>query len=173
MKRVMIDIETLSTRKDAAVLSIGLAVFDPLAGIIQTEGWAIAPGKVTGHVDPTTVAWWMQQSDTAREFSFRGGNSPGIILPELHVIIADAEEVWANDPDFDCVILQNWWERTTQSALWPVPRWKNRSCRTVKALAKGMGIDITDGMAAPHNPIEDAVKQAREVIAFLNHLKVA
>lgn len=176
MNRVMLDIETLSTDKHAAVLSIGLVKFDPAQGVTHSQGWAIDMGRLTGHIDPKTVQWWMGNDEAAREFSFKGEANPLSVTFDLHGLLAEADEVWANDPDFDCVILQHWWQRTS-TLSWPVPFWKYRSCRTVKALAKGMGVsDIiasTHVGMTTHNPVEDAAKQAREVCAFLKILKVA
>lgn len=176
MKRIMIDIETLSTDKHAAVLSIGMANFDPTLGVTHTQGWALDLGRLTGHINPKTVQWWMGNDEAAREFSFKGEADPMSVAFDLQGLLAEADEVWANDPDFDCVILQHWWQRTT-TVNWPVPFWKYRSCRTMKALARGMGVDNVVaathvGMTA-HNPIEDAAKQAREVCAFMKILKVA
>jgi hypothetical protein len=71
MRNVMIDLETLSTRPDAALLSIGAVRFDE-TGVASTEehghDWQMyavleAP---TGHVDVDTVRWWLQQSEPAR-----------------------------------------------------------------------------------------------------------
>src|SRR5579872_6912418 len=128
MKRVMVDIETLSTHKDAAVLSIGVAMFDD-DQVIDTAGWSIDMKKITGHINPATVQWWMQQSENAKSYSFCGDLSPDSVATFLQSYLQTADEVWANDPDFDMIILQNWWERTA-SVPWPVSFRKYRSVRT-------------------------------------------
>jgi hypothetical protein len=58
---VMLDLETLSTAKDAAILQIAARVFDPEDGVCGPEFNAFIrhPG---GHVDVDTVLWWMQQA---------------------------------------------------------------------------------------------------------------
>lgn len=171
MKRVMIDIETLSTNKHAAVLSIGVAVFNETQ-VVDTNGWAVEMGAIEGHIDPNTLAWWMKQSDAAREFSFNGTHHPIAMASELRPYIADADEVWANDPDFDLTILQHWWERMPRLNAWPVSFRKYRSVRTMLMLAKRYYIateHVWTGKTA-HNPIDDAACQARAVMEVFGAL---
>lgn len=169
----MIDIETLSTSKHAAVLSIGVAVFDDTQ-VIDTNGWAVEMAALEGHghILPSTLSWWMQQSEAAREFSFQGKCHPISMATELRPYIADADEVWANDPDFDCVILQNWWERMPRLNAWPVSFRKYRSVRTMMMLAKRyyIGTDHIWTGATTHNPIDDAACQARACIEVFKAL---
>lgn len=174
MKRVMVDIETLSTDKHAAVLSIGVAVFSDTE-VLVTDGWAMDMRDIDGHINPSTVAWWMKQDESAREFSFTGKHHPTSIASSLRSYLADANEVWANDPDFDLVILQNWWERMSAKldlGRWPVSFGKYRSMRTMKSLATRYYIDtshVWSGKTA-HNPIDDATCQARAVIEVFHCL---
>ena len=170
MKRVMVDIETLSTRKDAAVLSIGAVMFDDTQ-ILDSAGYAIDMRKMTGHIDPSTVKWWLEQSDTARAYSFSGTEKPDAVASWLGTYLEGATEVWANDPDFDMVILQNWWERTTASR-WPANFRNYRSVRTMTMLAQRYHIETAHVWtgATAHNPIEDAACQARAVIEVFKAL---
>lgn len=175
MKRVMLDIETLSTDKHAAVLSVGVAVFDTINGITHTDGWAIRMDKdLTGRIDPQTVSWWMKQEEVVRDFSWKGEHSPMSVLVALRVVLVDTHELWACDPDFDCAILQHWWERTAPAIPWPVSFRKYRSCRTMSMIAKAKGIDTKEawGTSTAHNPIEDAAGQAREMIVILKALEI-
>lgn len=171
MKRAMVDIETLSTSKHAAVLSIGVAVFDDNQ-VIDTNGWAVNMADIHGEMSPTTLAWWVQQSEEARAFSFNGKCHPLSMASELRPYIDAADEVWANDADFDLVILQHWWERMPRLNAWPVSFRKYRSVRTMKMLAQRYNIDVShvwSGLTA-HNPIDDAASQARAVIEVFKAL---
>ena len=171
MKRVMLDIETLSTSKHAAVLSLGVAVFDD-SQVLDTNGWAIDIKSMEGHISTATIGWWMQQNDAAREFSFGGKHHAISVASELRPYIADADEVWANDPDFDLVILQHWWERMPRLNTWPVSFRKYRSVRTMIMLAQRYYIDTASAWtgATSHNPIDDAASQARAVIEVFKAL---
>ena len=68
----MIDLETLSTAADAAILSIGIQPFDPRGeGIDPAAGLVIhvdlqACMNAGLRVDASTIMWWMTQSDDAR-----------------------------------------------------------------------------------------------------------
>lgn len=173
MKSVMLDIETLSSRKDAMVISIGLAAFDDTK-VIQTAGWALDLGKLLpGHIDPKTVKWWAEQSAPAREYSFTGKVDPLQAAMDITAFfkLYGGDELWANDPTFDCVILRNWWDemnlRGPRVGSFPSHYREERSMRTIKAEAGRMGHDLSaawqNGHVA-HNPVDDAAVQARAVM---------
>lgn len=168
MKSVMLDLETLSSRKDAMVISIGVAAFDD-SKVIQTAGWALDFKRlVPGHIDPTTVKWWSEQSEPAREYSFTGKVDPLQAALDFAAFLKlyGGDELWANDPTFDCVILRHWWEQLTQTSF-PSHYREERSCRTMFAEARRLGHDISDAWKngyVAHNPVDDAATQARGVI---------
>jgi hypothetical protein len=170
MKSVMIDIETLSTQKDAMVISIGAAVFDMVRGVSDTFHWRLKFGCWEGHVDPKTIRWWMEQSQEAREATFLGDDDLRVasheVAIQLHALTKNADEVWANDPTFDIVILRAWWERLGVQAPFPIHYRAERSCRTLFALARERQIDLTPAFVGvtSHNAVEDAAAQARAVI---------
>lgn len=165
--KMMIDIETLSTNNDAAVISIGIAKFDDTQ-ILHTQGWALDLRKVTGHVDPSTVKWWMGQNEAARAYSFNGSQRPTDVAAALAIEMTGVTELWANDPDFDVVILKNWFERTSPGTRWPMSFRSNRSMRTIMQLARDARLNLDGSWAngtVAHNPVDDAANQARAVIA--------
>jgi 3' exoribonuclease, RNase T-like len=178
MKSVMLDIETLGTAKDSAVISIGICAFNEEKGVIASDGWAIRSLDWHGVIDPSTVKWWSQQNEAAREYSFNG-TTPDHVAASLikqfvmtHGGSESEDEVWANDPDFDVVILQSWWKRVPGAGKFPFHYRAARSCRTIWAEAKRLGI-YYDGAAAhtvAHNPIDDACNQARAVIQVRKNL---
>jgi len=171
MKSIMIDLETLGTAPDAAVISLGVVAFDLDKGVIASAGWGIKASDWHGKIDPATVQWWMGQSEAAREFSFKGYNPDVFVAQSLASFVANygGDECWANDPDFDVVILRSWWERVAQKAAlgrFPISYKHSRSYRTINAEAKRLGIDahhIYDVASVAHNPIDDAANQARVV----------
>ena len=140
---LMLDIETLSLRHDAAVVAIGCALFD-LDGTLYSQGWRIAPADWHGHIDPRTVDWWLQQSPEAQRATF-GGNTPAArAAMQLAELVFDRHkplQVWANDPSFDITILKHWWSRVSVARSFPISYKAERSYRTITALAKRYGID--------------------------------
>ncbi len=169
MTNVMIDLETLSTRFDAAVVSIGVAIFND-EKILDSAGWALEPNSVNGHIDPKTVMWWMQQDEAARAFSFTGKYLPSTVAFELKTLLAkyDVKEVWSKDPHFDHVILTEWWARIDQHVgEFPYHYRAPRSYRTLEAETIRAGFDAKNWHQwnyVAHNPVDDAVTQARAVI---------
>lgn len=167
MISVMLDLETLSTRSDACIISIGVARFDD-KHVIATDGWALDLKKATGHIDPGTVAWWMEQSEPARQFSFMGRVDPHVAAQNFTDFCRGADELWANDPDFDVTIIKNWWDSLRPKVgIFPMKYNASRSYRTIMAEAKACGVVVDkawlNGFVA-HNPVEDAATQARAVI---------
>lgn len=178
MKSVMVDIETLSTMKDAAVISIGICAFNEDKGVIASAGWALDARDWTGNIDPSTIKWWTKQNEAARDFSFNGVERATSVAVGLKDFIrqwggGEAEdETWANDPDFDLVILQSWWKRIAAIGPFPFHYRSARSCRTIWAEAKRLGIyyDPAAMHTVAHNPVDDACNQARAVIAVRKNL---
>jgi hypothetical protein len=175
----MIDLETLSLEPEAAVLSMGIAIFDE-SQVIDTIGWAIDLTKINGHIDMRTLAWWMEDGkDAARNFSFTGKYAPFTVAFELKAYLAkhNPQEFWANDPEFDLVVLKQWWKRHNANAIhgeqalgdYPLggTGYKlSRSFRTIMSECERLGFD-TKSFARPyiaHNPVDDAASQARVVI---------
>lgn len=178
MNYAMIDLETLSTQHDAAIVSLGVAIFtDDL--VIESDGWAFEPNSVHGHIDPATVMWWMQQSDSARAYSFSGGVTDFSVAFYLKTLFAkhDVKEVWSKSPQFDDVILSNWWRRINERASshprrmevgdYPIHYQQTRDYRTLEAEAIRMGFQKSEWQQfnyVAHNPVDDAVTQARAVM---------
>jgi exodeoxyribonuclease VIII len=180
MVSCMLDLETLSLRPDAAVIAIGAAIFDEQK-VLHSEGWSLDLATVNGHVDMETLAWWLRQSDEAREAAFGGMLTPFNAAFGLKTFLAqhNPQEYWANDPEFDFVILKQWWARQNSLALadsrqlhigdYPLggkTYLMSRSYRTIIAEAERLGYDTQffRGMYVAHNPVDDAVSQARAVI---------
>ena len=168
MINAMIDLETLSTRYNAAVISIGVAIFND-EKVLDSVGWALEPKSVHGRIDPDTVFWWMHQSDAAREYSFTGKYQAATAAFELKTLLAkwNVREVWSKDPHFDHVILSEWWDRVGNVGVFPIDYRDPRSFRTLEAeaLRAGFGPDEWQQFNyVAHNPVDDAVTQARAVI---------
>lgn len=181
MKSVMVDIETLSTRHDAAIISIGLAKFDEKQGVYETHGITIRKEDWYGHIDPATVKWWMEQEKDTREYSFNGTTTAMLAAAEFSDFVKDADEVWANSPSFDLTILKSWWNNMVDNTRpgyspgkWPVHYRAERDCRTIFTEARRLGIDIDHAWkmgSSAHNPVDDAANQARAVIEWRKQMK--
>jgi 3' exoribonuclease, RNase T-like len=186
MKSLMTDVETLGTEPGSAIISIGICAFDQDRGVIASEGWAIRAADWHGDIDGKTVQWWSKQNEAARDYSFTGQLTCLQAAMGLKAFMEEwgGDELWANDPDFDVVLLKQWWIRTEAHAKFtlgnfpggPLRHRLPRSYRTMVAEANRLGIsyDHAHSMSSvAHNPVDDACNQARVIIAIRNHLTAA
>ena len=67
---VMIDVETLGTRPDAALLQVAAIAFEPFSGGKVLNGKAFNQYVMVqdneGSIDNGTVAFWLKQNQTAQ-----------------------------------------------------------------------------------------------------------
>jgi hypothetical protein len=194
MKDVMIDIETLGTKPGYAVISVGAYAFDPLGeqllnaepnrpgyfdpadpGFHQNVCWKSVLDDFGMKVDGNTLDWWVlpNGSEPSAE-AFDAITHDQQVLPKvLHRLNAfltrqHANNVWADDPSFDCNLLEVAYEICKIEKIWSFRR--ERSVRTMRWLAAEMKLSLPEPIGIPHNPLHDAYNQAREVICVVQHL---
>ena len=177
MNNVMIDLETLSTKPNAAIVSIGAVFFDPKHGELGETYYQTIDietyGECSGFdIDGSTLKWWMQQSDQARAV-FSGTMQCDLqpVLRGFHAFLeshgstADLK-VWGNGAAFDNVILANAYQSTGWAAPWKF--WNDRCYRTVKALNPQIPF-TREGVY--HNALDDAVSQAKHLCQIFESLR--
>lgn len=166
----MLDIETLSTAVNAAVLSIGAVEFDPFSGEIKNEFYHELrfDQQKNRKIDIGTVQWWIREVtlDVVKADVFRHVNNTPVrnALILLKEFLGDDEKsIWACDPDFDCAILSNLYEEYQLPTPWKY--YEPKSVRTIRELAKLHDIGLP-AQSKSHNALEDCVRQVGEVVAF-------
>jgi len=167
--RVMVDIETLSLSNDAAIVSIGAVEFGPGAlGLTFSKSVdrdSCVDAGLT--VDEDTLEWWRGQGDEARE-QLEGGDYLRRSLEDFFEFVDGYDEVWANSPSFDLVILANAADAVGLSVPWEF--YEERDFRTLKSLPQAPDADH-DGVA--HDALEDAKHQAHVAATTLKRLDAA
>lgn len=170
---VMIDIETLSTRPDAAIVQIGAVMFEFRSGgrILndKTFGSYVAVQDGAGVIDNGTLAWWLKQR-----------NAPGLGVgledaPVLYDVLTslqgwpesigeggwgDVEGVWAKPADFDLAILKSGYARFGSDTPWA--RWTTRCAKTLFEVTGGTPEVDWTGLQH-HDAVDDAIGQAMQV----------
>ena len=164
---VMIDLETLSTRlPDAAIASIGAVVFYPTQPAEQiaenpmfSQSVVLATNQ-SRHIDGGTVAWWLSQSEAARNALLTDAVPLPFALNSLAKWLTEHQPktVWANSPSFDCVLLRHAFDQ--HGVRWPFNYWDERCLRTIKALVYPHGDAPRIRIGAAHGAVADAVSQA-------------
>jgi len=169
MNDLMIDIETLGTTPNATILSIGAVWFDPHSDEMGAEFYCAVDMDQNRHIDPSTLRWWMQQSDMARDAVFGARN---IVLPlrdalsDLSAFVAQNRgqvRPWSQGASFDIVLLEDAYRQVGIAAPWKF--WDIRDTRTAYDMAE---YELLRGSAVAHHALEDAKAQVRHVqAAFL------
>ena len=111
---VMLDLETLSTRPDATILTFGACKFNPYKQEEITQGIyfrinvdeQITLGR---HVDDNTIEWWGKQAEDVYAEAFDPNDRISLeqFTQELNRFIVGVDNIWAQGPVFDIVILEN------------------------------------------------------------------
>lgn len=178
MNHLMIDMETLSTRPNAVVLSVGLVLMNERGEPTWTHETVldaqqqIAAGR---DVDAETLAWWMNQSAEARAV-FEKSAKYGLEVSSALTHIADELEtyttrrdlcVWSNAASFDIVILRSLYEQLCPNK-WRVWNYQNERCyRTVVSILDREKKFAPERSGVAHSALDDAIWQA-EYLSILN-----
>lgn len=177
MNHVMIDIETLSTRANAVILSLAAVRFDPRTGQ-EADKWLCLKISIEScqdagmGVDSDTLYWWTNQSQEAIRASFVGEKNSipiSVAIAELNDFVdPETDYVWGNPANFDLTIVEN-----ARIALgWIVPIWNRRNVmclRTLKNLVPD-SVYKTTFEGVPHDPLDDCRHQNKQVVKIYNHL---
>lgn len=166
---IMIDIETMGTRPTAPIVSIGAVAFDDKGihkkfyRVVNLES-AVAGG---GIIEPSTVMWWLTQSEEARVALTDDIDEPlSVVLEAFALWITDlpggpsaVRGVWGNGATFDNVLVAEAYKRLDMLAPWPF--WKDRCYRTVKNMFPAVEL-VREG--THHHALADAETQALHLI---------
>ena len=106
-----IDLETLSTKPDAVLLTIGAIKFDPFTTDPPYSEFyyranvdeQTAMGR---HVEEGTLEWWARQPDeiVTEALSDDDRHSVTKILKELNKYLVGVDKIWCQGPVFDIAI---------------------------------------------------------------------
>jgi hypothetical protein len=161
---IMIDLETLATSPNAAVLTIGAVKFDPFN--IETDNPTCEKLYIRVDLDSCdalgldvsedTLEWWSQQSKEAQEeaFSTEGRIEIREAFNQLYKFSWGAKRVWSHGASFDTVICENIFRKLNKAVPWKF--WEVRCTRTLFDI----GIDPQRPPVLKHHALEDAWNQA-------------
>lgn len=164
---VMIDIETLGTASDAAVLSIGMLEFDPYSGVMGAEQYHVlevdSQLQAGASVTMGTIQWWI--TEAAAVFPHLDQSvvlrTPGVATSMVSSFCKERSRIWAHGPHFDVAILNNLHRRMGGSNDCISHHWKVRDTRT---LFEQAGVQPARVKGQHHNALQDCRAQAGAVI---------
>lgn len=174
MKNIMLDLETLSTSSNAAILSIGAVEFDDELGITNEFYQTIDLNSMMSKgfdVDSNTIKWWLKQSDYARESLLKNNIPIAEALSKFKTWLGkDNLRMWGNGSDFDNVILENAFKKFKVESPWPY--WSNRCFRTIKYSFPSLEKAESKKEKVKHNSLDDAKSQANYLIYLCDTYKL-
>ncbi len=170
---VMLDLETMGNTSNAAIVSIGAVVFNPITGELGADFEVVVNLKSSAYysdIDASTVTWWLTQSEEARSIFLRETPKSTLkdALLELNQWFADLGDakdiqVWGNGSGFDNVILMNAFKATRIKPSFL--HWNDRDVRTIVEMGRSiLGINPKETMTREgthHSALDDAKFQAR------------
>lgn len=160
---VMLDLETLSTRPDAVILTIGAIKFDPYAADVDGDKGIYhrvdvdEQTRLGRHVQEETLNWWGKQDPEVFEEAMGEGNRASLetMCSDLNRFLVGVENIWCQGPAFDIVILENLYRQLVKPTPWQF--WQIRDSRTLF----GVHGDPRDkNRKAAHNALMDCYYQA-------------
>ena len=163
---IMLDIETLSTRPESVVLTLGAVKFSPWASDVNTDdGLYVRVDvdeqlKLGRHVQQDTVDWWGKQAEDVQEEALGDHNRTDVeeFLNQLNKFVVGVDNIWCQGPVFDIVILENLYRQVERPTPWQF--WQVRDSRTLF----GVHGDPRDkGAKGAHNALIDCYYQAQAV----------
>lgn len=170
---VMIDLETLGTRPDAAIIQIGAVLFEPVSGgkILNGKGFNqhVLVQDGIGTMDHSTIAWWLTEASAKKMGMAMMEQALPInnVLqqfhewPAVHGLTWEAiTGVWAMPADFDLPILKSAFNSLGGDVPWN--RRATRDARTLFSLVGGPPAVDWTGMTH-HDAFDDALGQAMQV----------
>lgn len=168
---IMVDLETLSTRAHAAIISIGAVRFNENQIDEEAAFYRVITIESNldehRHISPSTLRWWMQQSEGARAvFNDPAAVALGQALTEFRDWACTPKQwenmrVWGNGADFDCTIIADAYGE--QGAPWKF--WNTRCFRTLKSSDAARTVP-KPANALSHNALADAHAQAKHLQAL-------
>lgn len=175
MTNFMLDIETLGTKPDAAIVQIGLAQFDKDKGVLAGINLNVTPHP-NASMDFSTVQWWMKQSDEARKSVFEAQFfEPKVVLGTINEWITNltGDEpliIWAKPSTFDIVILESLYRQCDM-----LPPWKHWNTRCLRTLIDVSGLPLGEQVKPKlaHNAMSDAEAQAETAIKCMKLINKA
>lgn len=180
---LMVDLETMSKKPGAPLVSVGAVFFDPASGKTGAEYYQVISLESSmsfgARPDASTILWWLKQSPEARS-AIVVDDTVGLVeaLEQFLDFIAENAandsknvQLWGNGSSFDCPLLEAAFELA--DTPFPIPHWNYRDVRTVVELGKAVGLNSRYDIpfeGDQHNALADARHQVKYVSAIWQRL---
>ncbi len=156
INNIMLDLETMGTDSDAAIIAIGAVRFDTS---VTDSFYRVVDLQSSLDVGLTmsadSILWWLKQEDKARQAITVEGVALRSALLDFKKWAGEDALIWGNGATFDNVILANAYNKSAIECPWHYSA--NRCYRTLKSFYPDVAFQHV-GVA--HNALDDAQSQA-------------
>ncbi len=171
-RQVVVDLETLSTRPNACIVSIGAVAFNLQDGILDEFFINVdaTSSKSYGlHLDSNTIAWWQKQSIEAQKSWQKDPQPLEYALEKFAEFYQPGNPIWGNGSSFDITILESayyaiGWEKGKEYGM-HLP-WKFWDIYDMRTLTNVLGKKIQK-TGINHNALYDSIAEAKLLIEML------
>lgn len=165
-EQVLIDLETLSTRKDAAIIAIGATKFTLNAGITDKFYINVSAMDCRNyglHFSTDTIDWWKKQPKETSDLWKVDPQPLRTSLAAFEVFYGGkSKPTWGNSPRFDMAILESAFDAVGGIAL----PWSYRDECDFRTLAKIIPVEW-EHEGIPHYALDDAIGETLTLIKVL------
>lgn len=167
---VMLDLETMSTASNAAIVSIGAVKFslnddspNPVVDTFYTTVDAKSCAAVGLEISKATVEWWAKQPRSVMDSLRKDAIPLAEALTKFSKWYGSTSlPTWGCGASFDNVIMGNAYEAVKLNRPWKY--WHDRCYRTMKEIVK-LPEDVRQGTY--HNALDDALHQTNHLLKIL------
>ena len=174
IKNFMIDLETLSTKSNAVICSVGIIEFNIETGQNISSFYQVVDIQscidLGMNVEGDVIKWWFSQTEQARLELCKESKPLQVVLKLINDYMGtdyNNNIVWSNGSCFDITILENAFEKCKLISPWV---FRNiRDVRTVVSLLP----QIKNSMqfqGIKHHPLDDCKNQIEYLVNTLNHI---
>jgi exodeoxyribonuclease VIII len=158
-RHLMVDLETLSTNLNAAILTLGAVIFDPFTDSPMQELYlrlTLEDQEALGaEISNSTIEWWGKQQPEIIIEAFGEENRVSFhdAMKQFHKFAWNCDKFWSHGATYDLIILQLAFKQLNITYPWSY--YDMRDTRTLFDLS-----DAEMPQAQKHNALEDAKRQA-------------
>lgn len=176
-EHIMLDIETMGSQSNSAIVSIGAVKFDLRTGNMGESFYELVDLQscldVGLQVNGGTIKCWFQKNEAARNEISLNENKLEIsnALCKFSEFCSKDHTIWANSPRFDCGIMQDAYNMTSLEIPWDFR--KERDVRTLVSFnpeIKKEMVENWDGVL--HNPVDDCRLQISYCCEIMAQIKI-
>ena len=161
-----IDLETIDTCPQAAVLSLGAVKFDPYSKVEPYDELYLKisldeQDDLGRSVSDDTISWWSKQDTTIMEEAFDQTDAVSVdhALTKLNKFVVGVDRLWGQGYGFDYTILEDLYRNIGKPIPWRF--WQILDSRTLFSVCReDPRKKIQNNL---HNALEDAYYQSQAI----------